>query len=278
MIYGSYRYQKTTRCGRLEGDRVLLLPEGYTFFDIIERGESLPWAEAEPVALEHLEVLAPIPYPRRNPICLGKNYFDHAMELAGKTSNLEGVPEAPIYFSKMAYPVLGTETTLLLDELDGLQLDYEVEVALIIGKGGKNIPAAEAFDHVFGYTLSNDFSARTLQIKHTQWFKGKSLDGLLTMGPYVVTADAFERPPRITIESRVNGELRQSGHLGQLIFDIPTIIEDLSKNLTLVPGDIILTGTPKGVGMGFDPPKYLHVGDEVVCTGEKLGKLVNRIG
>ncbi len=278
MIYGTYHYQGQSRCGRVVGEEVHLLPAPFTFLDIIEKTSELPWEDAELVGLEEVKTLAPIPYPRRNPICLGKNYFDHAMELSGKTTNLEGVPEAPIYFTKMAYPVLGPDEPLVLEDLDDLCLDYEVEVALVIGKGGKNIPAEKAFDHVFGYTLANDFSARTLQVKHTQWFKGKSLDGLLSMGPFVVTSDTFDLPPTIIIESHVNGEPRQKGHLGQLIFDIPTIIEDLSKNLTLIPGDIILTGTPKGVGMGFDPPKYLHTGDEVVCSGEKLGKLVNRIG
>jgi 2-keto-4-pentenoate hydratase/2-oxohepta-3-ene-1,7-dioic acid hydratase in catechol pathway len=156
-------------------------------------------------------------------------------------------------------------------------LDYEVELALIVGKKGKNILPEDALDYIFGYTIGNDVSVRNIQMKHTQWFKGKSFDTCCPLGPVIVTADEIAFPPDLAIRCLVNGEVRQDSRTTKLIFDLPTILSDLSSGITLYPGDVILTGTPAGVGMGFSPPRTLKPGDEVCCEIEHIGQLVNYV-
>lgn len=232
---------------------------------------------SERLKLEDVKVLAPIEYPKRNIFCLGKNYYAHAKELEGKTSSLAGIPTEPIYFSKTASPAIGPDDVVTGHVGVTDAVDYEVELAIIIGKAGKNIEKKDAEDYIFGYTICNDLSARDLQTKHTQWHKGKSLDGFCPLGPVVVTKDTFSYPPDLSIKCFVNDELRQEGRTSDLIFDMDYIISDLSKGMTLLPGDIIITGTPAGVGMGFDPPKYLSSGDTVICDIEGIGQLKNII-
>jgi 2-keto-4-pentenoate hydratase/2-oxohepta-3-ene-1,7-dioic acid hydratase in catechol pathway len=220
---------------------------------------------------------APIPVPRRNILCLGKNYLDHAREVAVKLKLSDKPPTSPIIFTKATTAVIGPGAPVPAYPELTRKLDYEAELALIIGTGGCDIPADRAWQHVFGYTACNDISARDLQKDHLQWFRAKSLDGFAPMGPVVVHRSAMPAPADIEIRCTVNGELRQSAMFDQLIFDVPTIIEVLSAGMTLLPGDIIATGTPAGVGMGFSPPKYLHAGDEMVVEVTGVGELRNTV-
>ncbi|GAU76139.1 fumarylacetoacetate hydrolase family protein [Fusibacter sp. 3D3] len=229
------------------------------------------------IAAGEVSFLAPIPKPVRNLICVGKNYLEHAKELEGKTANLAGIPQDPIYFSKMAHRILGPTEALFIDASITTAVDYEVELGLIIKKECKDVLAEEAKDVIFGYAVFNDYSARDLQTKHIQWHKGKSLDNFTAMGPYIVTADEIPFPPSLEITCKINGELRQTGLTDQLIFSIEKLIEDFSRGTTLIPGDIMITGTPAGVGMGFDPPKYLEDTDLVECEIEGMGRICNGV-
>lgn len=229
------------------------------------------------IPLEDIKLNAPISHPRRNIFCLGKNYADHAVEIKSLPGNTAGIPDYPIYFTKVADPAIGYGDKILVAENITTHLDYEVELAIIIGKDGKNILPEQAEEYIFGYTIGNDITARDVQKKHIQWFKGKSLDTTTSLGPYIVHKSKIEFPPHLNISCKVNGELRQNSNTSKLIFDIPYIISDLSKGMTLRAGDIILTGTPAGVGMGFEPPKFLKPGDIVECNIEKIGKLINTV-
>ncbi|MBT3171603.1 MAG: fumarylacetoacetate hydrolase family protein, partial [Rhodospirillaceae bacterium] len=188
----------------------------------------------------------------------------------------DNVPDNPIIFTKAPTTVIAPGDDVPLHAEQSTQMDYEAELAVIIGTGGRGISKAAAFDHVFGYTIANDVTARDLQLKHRQWFIGKSLDGTCPMGPYIATADEIDAE-NLTIQCWVNGELRQDANSRDLIFDIPTLIETLSAGITLEPGDIISTGTPAGVGIGFDPPRFLAPGDVVKIEIEGLGILENTI-
>jgi len=221
--------------------------------------------------------LAPIPQPRRNILCLGKNYLEHAQELAAKMQVSGEAPAKPIIFTKATTAVIGPGDSIPAWQNLTRKLDYEAELALIIGKGGVNIPAEEAWSHVFGYTAINDISARDLQKDHMQWFRAKSLDGFAPMGPCVVHRSAMPAPADIEVKCFVNGEQRQGATFDQLIFAVPEIIAVLSSGMSLLPGDIIATGTPAGVGMGFHPPKYLQPGDEVVVDITGVGELRNPV-
>jgi 2-keto-4-pentenoate hydratase/2-oxohepta-3-ene-1,7-dioic acid hydratase in catechol pathway len=231
----------------------------------------------EEIKLSDVKILSPIPYPKRNVICLGKNYLDHINEVKSLKNVNSDIPQKPIYFSKIAYPAIGHED--LVDSHSNVvkQLDYEVELAVIIGKECKNVSAEEAKSCIFGYTIANDISARDIQTSHVQWHKGKSFDTFCPIGPYIAYKSSVPFPPKLKIQSYVNNELRQNGNTGDLIFDIPFIISDLTSGITLYPGDIILTGTPAGVGAGFNPPKYLRSGDRVDCVIEEIGTLSNTI-
>lgn len=220
---------------------------------------------------------APIPVPRRNILCLGKNYLDHAREIASKMQMTGDAPAQPIIFTKATTAVIAPGESVPAYPEITRKLDYEAELALIIGTGGRDIAAGQAWQHVFGYTAINDISARDLQKDHVQWFRAKSLDGFAPMGPIVVHRSAMPEPAAIEIKCTVNGELRQCATLDQLIFDVPAIISVLSSGMTLLPGDIIATGTPAGVGMGFSPPKYLQAGDEMVVEVTGVGELRNSI-
>jgi 2-keto-4-pentenoate hydratase/2-oxohepta-3-ene-1,7-dioic acid hydratase in catechol pathway len=237
-------------------------------------------AVGDPVPLSAVELLAPIPRPARNVFCVGKNYHDHSAEFAASgfdaTDRGTAVPKLPIFFTKPSSTVIGPGAPI--DPHRGLtsSLDYEVELTVVIGRGGRAIPRERAMDHVWGYTLINDITARDLQRDHVQWFLGKSLDTFCPMGPWAVTADELDGTD-VVVEALVNGELRQRAHLRDLIFDIPTLISTLSAGMTLEPGDLIATGTPAGVGLGFDPPRFLQPGDAVCVRATGLGELVNRV-
>lgn len=265
-----------------------LEPVPESLAQVIEWGDeklSALWALAQ-VAVEQqvacrayadVQPLAPIPQPRRNILCLGKNYREHALEVAAKMQTPEDLPTAPIIFTKATTAVIGPGDAIPAYPELTRKLDYEAELALIIGREGRDIDPADAMDYVFGYTAINDVSARDLQKDHVQWFRAKSLDGFAPFGPVVVHRSAMPSPDQIEICCHVNGEERQRATLDMLIFDLPTIIATLSRGMTLVPGDIIATGTPAGVGMGFRPSRYLHSGDEVVVTLTGVGELRNRV-
>lgn len=229
-------------------------------------------------ALEKVQIEAPIKYPKQDIICLGINYMAHAEESARyKEEAFGGERPYAIYFSKRVNESVADKG--IIPSYEGLvdSLDYEVELAVIIGKDAKNVREEEAFEYVFGYTIVNDVSARNLQTRHKQWYFGKSLDGFFPMGPYIVTEDEMDRPPVLTIQSKVNGQLRQNATTDLLIFGISHVIAELSQGMTLKAGTIIAMGTPAGVGMGMQPPTFLHSGDEVECFIEKIGTLTNYV-
>ena len=267
-------YKGEERVGALTETGVVFLP----YPDMNALIEALPPAVLavtnKPVPLTDVKLLAPIPRPRQDVICLGMNYRDHEKE-AAKYDAEAFKKEKPVavYFSKRVSRAGDPEGEI--PRYEGLveRLDYEAELAVIIGKTARNVKAGEAGEYVFGYTVLNDVSARDLQTGHKQWYFGKGLDGFTPMGPCILTADSTAFPPALDISCTVNGELRQHSNTSLLIHGIPEIIEELSAGMTLLPGTIIATGTPAGVGMGFDPPKFLSAGDVVACTIQNVGTL-----
>lgn len=223
-------------------------------------------------------LMAPIPAPRKNIFCVGRNYMEHIFE-GEKAQNIKvGVTEHPVFFTKPPTSIVPPEGDVLVFPEVSEAIDYEVELAVVIGKPGRNISKESAFDHIFGYTILNDITARDVQRRHGgQYFKGKGLDGSCPVGPWIVTADAISDPHKLSIGLTVNGEPRQNGNTSDMIFDIPTLIASLSEGLTLEPGDIIATGTPSGVGYAMDPPHFLKAGDEVVCEVTEIGQLRNTV-
>jgi 2-keto-4-pentenoate hydratase/2-oxohepta-3-ene-1,7-dioic acid hydratase in catechol pathway len=220
---------------------------------------------------------APIPNPVRNVMCLGLNYAEHAKESAAADGKKAELPEVPIVFNKATTAIAGPYDSIPFDPQASTEIDWEVELAFVIGRRGKNIPVSEASDYVFGYSVLNDVSARDLQRKGKQFFKGKSLDGSCPMGPWILTAGDAPDPATLRITSRVNGVTKQDSHTSHMIFDIPTIISYLSKGMTLLPGDIIATGTPSGVGFARIPPEFLKPGDVVECEVEGIGLIRNEV-
>ncbi|MDR3374453.1 MAG: fumarylacetoacetate hydrolase family protein [Ancalomicrobiaceae bacterium] len=227
--------------------------------------------------LADVRFIAPIPRPSKNIFCIGRNYVDHIKERQADQAIAVKLPEAPQIFTKAPTTVIGPDDTFGLDSTLTAALDYEVELAVIIGTTGRNISRAAALSHVFGYSIGNDITARDLQKRHEQWFKGKSLDRSCPFGPLIVTADEVPDYRQFELSLTVNGEERQRAFASQMIFDVPEIIATLSAGMTLEAGDIILTGTPSGVGAGFNPPRFLKAGDEVVCTISSIGRLATRI-
>jgi 2-keto-4-pentenoate hydratase/2-oxohepta-3-ene-1,7-dioic acid hydratase in catechol pathway len=282
----SYLTETGTHLGALaaHGDFVTL--PFASALDLIAAGEA-GLAEARQMLLEGtraplagLRLTAPIPLPRRNIFCLGWNYAEHSREAAavrGRTD--QKLPTRPIFFTKATTSVLAPEAAIPLHLGVTEQLDWEVELGVVLGTGGVNIPRAKALDHVFGYTVINDVSARDVQSGHGgQFFKGKSLDGTCPMGPWLVTRDEVPDPQALRLTCAVNGVLKQEGTTADMIFDVATTLEWLSKGMTLLPGDIIATGTPAGVGFARTPPEFLRAGDVVVCAVEGIGDLRNRVG
>jgi 2-keto-4-pentenoate hydratase/2-oxohepta-3-ene-1,7-dioic acid hydratase in catechol pathway len=237
---------------------------------VVERAES-----ATPLA--EVRLLAPIPKPRRNVMCLGVNYREHVKESQTMIDKLADGPEFPIIFTKATTTVNGPYDEIPYDAAVSAQIDWEVELAVIIGRTGKNILVEEAMAYVYGYTVLNDISARDLQRQHKQFFKGKSLDGSCPMGPWIVTSDEVPDPHNLRLASRVNGVVKQDSHTGQMIVDIPHTLAELSNGMSLLPGDIIATGTPGGVGFARNPPEFLRPGDVVECEVEGIGQIKNRI-
>ena len=244
-------------CGRLAGDAA-------------HSGDAL-------LPIAQVQKLAPIPQPVRNVFCVGRNYVDHVKEGAAAMRVDLKLPVVPQFFTKATLTVIGPGADIRLDRKLTQKLDYEVELAVIIGRGGRDIAASQAYDHIFGYSIANDVTARDLQRRHEQWFKGKSLDTTLPFGPCLVTSDEIGDPKLLELSLSVNGQERQRARVEQMIFDIPTIIASLSAGLTLLPGDIIATGTPSGVGFAMNPPQFLHDGDEMLASIDHIGELRNRV-
>ena len=231
-------------------------------------------------AVEGATLCAPVPRPPKNVFCVGKNYHEHAKEFAGSgfdASTQDVVPEFPVVFSKPATSVIGPGEPVPAHLDPTGSVDYEGELAVVIGRAGRGIRKADALGHVFGYTVVNDVTARTLQHRHRQWILGKGLDGFCPMGPAILTADEVPDPGALRLTTHVNGEKRQDAPVSDLIFDIPTLIEAISAGITLEPGDIIATGTPAGVGIGFDPPRFLRSGDVVRVEVAGIGVLENPV-
>ena len=246
-------------------------------------GEGLPAASGARLPVSAITLMAPLPRPLRSIFCIGRNYRSHAAELATTVfrDTVAGDDPWPIVFTKFGECVIGPHDTVRLPGAGvTTQIDYESELAVIVGRGGRDISAARAMDHVFGYTVVNDVSARDVQVRHKQWDLGKSFDTFCPMGPWIVTADELDAR-----DTRVRGwvtprggvaELRQDGRTSDMIFGIATLIETCSRGITLHPGDVIATGTPSGVGMGFDPPKWLAHGDVVRIEIDGIGAIENR--
>ncbi len=237
-----------------------------------------PPAVASGLDIDGAELLAPIPRPLQDVICLGVNYADHAKE--SKDFDHKAPSQAttyPVFFSKRVSEAVAPFGTV--PSYSGLvdSLDYEVELCVVIGRDAKDVTAESALDYVFGYTILNDISARNIQMRHHQWYFGKSFDGFTPLGPCIVTRDEIADPGSLDLECRVNGEVRQHSNTRMLITSIPRIIEALSAGMTLKAGTLIATGTPAGVAFSFDPPKYLRKGDEIECRIEKIGSLISHV-
>jgi 2-keto-4-pentenoate hydratase/2-oxohepta-3-ene-1,7-dioic acid hydratase in catechol pathway len=233
-------------------------------------------ASGAAVALDSVRLLAPI-VPQRNVFCVGWTYLKHYDESKGKREGQEvELPERPTFFSKLPTTVAGPQDSVPLHEAYTSKLDWEVELAVVIGKEGRDIAEEDALEHVFGYTVANDLSARDLQRAHgAQWFKGKSLDATCPMGPVLVTADEIDDPQNLALSCEVNGVRMQAGHTRNQIFSVARVIAELSQGLTLLPGDVILTGTPEGIGAARQPPLFLRDGDVVECWVDGIGSLRN---
>ncbi|HFQ6550254.1 TPA: fumarylacetoacetate hydrolase family protein [Clostridioides difficile] len=241
----------------------------------LEKIKNNSFENAKCYKLEEVKLCSPIVRPKKDIICLGLNYKDHVNEIPDGVIKNVVMPDYPIYFSKRADKIIGVDDKISLHGDLVEKLDYESELAVIIGKEGINISKEDAYEYIFGYTIVNDISERALQDKHVQWFRGKSLDTHTSMEPCIVHKEEFEHPLKLDISSVVNGEVRQDSNTEYFIFDIPTIINDLSRGMTLKPGDIISTGTPAGVAMGMNPQVYLKHGDIVECKVEGIGVLKN---
>lgn len=283
----TYRFENTQRVGVLTQDETAVLPLDYSDMNtLIETASPADLRSAASAAeragvrvpLAEVELLAPIPRPRQDILCLGMNYKDHADEAA--QYNAEAfTKEKPVavYFSKRVSQAVAPEGDIERHADLVERLDYEVELGVILGKAARNVKAEEAGDYIFGYTVLNDVSARDVQTSHKQWYFGKSLDGFTPMGPCIVTADEISFPPALDISSTVNGEPRQHSNTRLFLTGIPALLEELTAGMTLLPGTIIATGTPAGVGMGFDPPKFLQSGDVVECTIQGIGTIRNTV-
>ncbi len=224
-----------------------------------------------------VRLLSPIPHPRQDVLCLGLNYMEHANEAHSFNAAFASKEGRPVYFSKRVNYSQGDGGTIPAHEDVTEKLDYEVELAVIVGRDAKNVQPEDAREHVFGYTVLNDVTARDLQNLHVQWYFGKSLDGFTPMGPCIVTADEFPFPPALRITCSVNGETRQDSNTNMLIHSVAEIISEFSRGVTLKAGTIIATGTPKGVAMGMKEPKFLKKGDVVTCEIEGIGALTNTV-
>ena len=282
----TYQYDGETGFGAVKEDRVIipLTAVAPNLLSLIELGESgLAVARSHlagstaTIPLENATLLAPIPIPPRNIMCLGKNYAEHAAETQRVWEEQPELPEFPLIFNKATTAVNGPFCDIPYDASVSTAIDFEAELVVVIGRTGKNISREEVMDYVFGYTIMNDVTARDLQRRHKQFFKGKSLDGHAPMGPWIVTKNDIPDPHNLRVTCQVNDVLKQDDNTSKMIFDIPETIAQLSLGMTLLPGDLIATGTPSGVGFARTPPEFLQPGDQVTCSVEGIGSISNRI-
>jgi 2-keto-4-pentenoate hydratase/2-oxohepta-3-ene-1,7-dioic acid hydratase in catechol pathway len=268
---------------RGDSPRVGLVRDGTEVIDCTKAGGKPPFDPADMISqasapLDRVMLLAPIPRPRKNVFCVGWNYLDHFKEGEKTRTQKVELPAHPAFFSKAATAVTGPHDPIPFDPKVSEKIDWEVELGVIIGPGGRNIAEADAMRHVFGYTVVNDVSARDLQRRHNQWFKGKSLDGSCPMGPWIVTADEVADPNDLRVITRVNGVVKQDSSTSYFYFKLPRVVAELSLGLTLEAGDVIATGTPSGVGYARTPPEYLKPGDVLETEVVGIGLLRNKIG
>jgi 2-keto-4-pentenoate hydratase/2-oxohepta-3-ene-1,7-dioic acid hydratase in catechol pathway len=281
MRFATVEHQGKTFVGSVDKAGEKVTPVSIGDINDLFRGQRAE-PKGQAIALSSVKLKAPVPVPLRNIMCVGKNYHDHAKEFSASgfdsssTGAADAIPTAPIIFTKVPQSVIGPDEPIRYPTGVSDQLDYEAELAVIVGKGGRGIAMADAMKHVWGYTIVNDVTARDLQARHKQWFLGKSMDTFAPMGPWCVTADEVDLASA-GIRCWVNGELRQNAKIADLIFDIPTLISTISAGITLMPGDIIATGTPAGVGIGFKPPKFLKKGDTVAMEVDGIGRLTNPV-
>ncbi len=285
----TFAHEDRSKLGVLEGDTVLdvgaadpSLPAHMV--DLIASGSldgvRAAAAGASRLALDGVRLLAPIPRPRKNVIAVGRNYRDHAKEFSASgfdASEKQMIPDHPVIFTKSPTSVVGPDEPIVLANDPTGTTDYEGEMGVVIGRAGRYIRREDALDHVFGWTVVNDVTARDLQKRHVQWFIGKSPDSFCPMGPCITTVDELPDIGESWIRTWINGELRQEAPISALIFDVPTLIATLSEVMTLEPGDVIATGTGLGVGIGFDPPRYLQAGDVVEIAIDGIGTLRNPV-
>ena len=260
------RGESTPQAGIIENDRIT--GTGLDMISVIEAGAT-PAATGAAYLLSDVKLLAPIPRPPKF-ICVGLNYRDHARE-----AGLE-IPSIPTIFSKFSNVVIGPGDSIVLPRVSK-RPDYEAEFAFVIGRGGRNIPAARALEHVFGYTIVNDVSARDYQMSTSQWLMGKTFDTFAPMGPWIVTRDEIADPHSLDLSLEIGGEILQHSNTRELVFGIPALVEYISSVVTLEPGDIVSTGTPGGVGFARKPPRYLRSGDEVIIRIQGIGELRNPV-
>lgn len=262
------------------------VPHVATMLDIIRGGEPtmallreiVAAPKTDPILLNKALLKAPIPRPSKNIFCVGWNYLDHFQEGGNMLKDDRELPQYPVFFSKTPTSVNGPYDVIPFDSTLSTQLDWEVELGVIIGTDGKNIAEANAMQHIFGYTIVNDVTWRDVQRRHGgQWMKGKSLDGTCPMGPCIVTVDEID-PTNLNIECSVSGVVKQQSNTRHLYFNIPRLIHDLSEGMTLEAGDIISTGTPEGVGFARTPPEWMKPGDLMETTIEGIGTMRNPIG
>ena len=290
MKLAAYQYKSDQYVGVVSDDLQTVTPYQLSqeaaqrgalgIIEMMADGQTLP-AMGQAVALKDVCLLAPIPKPRRNIFCVGKNYLDHVKEikdskLGEAQGSMANLPKHPVVFSKVPEAVIATRVGIDSHSAATQEMDYEAELAVVIAIKGKSIAKADAMKHVWGYSIINDLSERDVQAKHVQFHIGKSFDTFCPMGPWLVSADELDEK-NTKIQCWVNGELRQDGNTNQMIFDIPTVIESISAGMTLYPGDVIATGTPSGVGMGFKPPRFLKKGDTVKIQIDGIGVLENPV-
>ena len=293
MKFVTFTHNRNKRVGIIDPEQGKIWPIGdlvpdFTdnMLDLVRRFDEVKdrlTPSGDGISVNDVAIGPPVPCPERNILCVGKNYLEHSKEFqasgfdqsAGPTPG--DAPEAPIIFTKAPSSVIAPGKSIYWNPHVTQQVDYEAELGLVIGTEGRGISKSDAYAHVWGYMIINDVTARDLQKNHKQWFLGKSQDSFCPMGPWIATADEVD-PENLEVRCWINEDLRQSANTQDLIFDIPTLIETISAGITLQPGDIISTGTPSGVGIGFDPPKFLQPGDRVRITIDGLGELTNEIG
>lgn len=267
MKLATYTYQARSRIGQVIGDRIQATAWSDTMQHLIRRGITTS-STADIYALDQVKIEAPV-RPSKI-IAIGRNYAEHAAETGS------AIPKTPLIFAKFPSSIISTGETITWRETITTQVDWEGELAVVIGKRARNVTEDDAYNYVFGYTIANDVSARDLQLRtDTQWTRGKSLDTFCPLGPWIVTRDEIADPHDLRVSTRVNGEVMQDGHTGSMMFKIPMLVAYCSQMFTLEPGDLILTGTPPGVGEGHKPPVYLKNGDVVTVTIDGIGELSN---